>query len=75
MDCINLNVYFSPSQFYLVLDVINLTSQEMTLNYTAAKNIIIEAKETCRIPVPVEKCPLDRLQAIELSEQNQSGLF
>lgn len=65
----------SPSQFYLVLDVINLTSQEMTLNYTASKNIIIEAKETCRIPVPVEKCPLDRLQAIEQSEQNQSKSY
>lgn len=67
-----MHCFLSPSQFYLVLDVINLTSQEMTLNYTAAKNIIIEAKETCRIPVPVEKCPLDRLQAIELNEQHQS---
>lgn len=50
-----------PSQFYLVLDVCNLTAQEMTLNYTPTKSIIIEAKESCRVPVPVEKCPLERL--------------
>lgn len=46
------------SQFYLVLDVTNLTAQEMMLNYTQNKNIIIEAKENCRVPVPVERCPL-----------------
>lgn len=54
---------FSGSQFYLVLDVINLTSQEMTLNYTENKTILIEAKESCRIPVPVERCDLDRILA------------
>lgn len=37
----------------------------MSLNYTASKNIIIEAKESCRVPVPVEKCPLERLLAAE----------
>lgn len=71
-DDLNNLCVLSPSQFYLVLDVINLTSQEMTLNYTATKNIIIEAKESCRIPVPVEKCPLDRLLAAESSEPTQS---
>lgn len=50
-----------------MLDVINLTSQEMSFNYTDTKNILIEAKESCRVPVPVEKCPLERLmQAIEM---------
>lgn len=48
------------SQFYLVLDVTNLTAQEMMLNYTQSKNIIIEARESCRVPVPVERCPLFR---------------
>lgn len=35
----------------------------MTLNYTPNKTILIESKETCRIPVPVERCDLDRLLA------------
>lgn len=44
-----------------MLDVVNLTAQEMSLNYTSNKNILIEAKETCRFPVPVERCPLEKL--------------
>lgn len=28
----------------------------MCLNYTDNKNILIEAKESCRVPVPVERC-------------------
>lgn len=55
--------FFSGSQFYLVLDVTNLTSQEMTLNYTPNKTILIEAKESCRFPVPVARCDLDELLA------------
>lgn len=50
------------SQFYLVLDVVNLTSHEMLFNYTNGKNIVIEAKESCRVPVPVERCPIEKLQ-------------
>lgn len=53
---------FRSSQFYLVLDVINLTSHEMLFNYTNGKNIVIEAKESCRVPVPVERCPIEKLQ-------------
>lgn len=49
------------TDFYLVLDVINLTSQEMSLNYTRNKNILIESKESCRVPVPVKRCPLERI--------------
>jgi trafficking protein particle complex subunit 9 len=56
-------IFSRPSQFYLVLDVVNLTAQEMCLNYTSQKNILIEAKESCRVPVPVERCPIDRLLA------------
>lgn len=33
----------------------------MALNYTSNKNILIEAKESCRVPVPVERCPLERI--------------
>lgn len=56
-------MHCSPSQFYLVLDVVNLTAQEMSLNYTSNKTILIEAKESCRVPVPVDRCPLDRILA------------
>uniref|UniRef100_A0A1B0DMT0 Trs120/TRAPPC9 third Ig-like domain-containing protein n=1 Tax=Phlebotomus papatasi TaxID=29031 RepID=A0A1B0DMT0_PHLPP len=59
-----------PSQFYLVLDVVNVTGQEMALQYTEQKNIVIEAKESCRIPVPVERCPLEKIQA---GLPNESG--
>lgn len=36
----------------------NATNQEMELHYALNKEILIEAKETCRIPVPIERCPL-----------------
>lgn len=52
-----------PSNFYLVLDVANLTSQEMELEYTTSKKILIEAHESCRIPVPVERCPLSEFNS------------
>lgn len=64
---------FSGSQFYLVLDVTNLTLQEMTLNYTESKTILIEAKESCRIPVPVERCDLERI-LVEHSEMNEDQM-
>ncbi|XP_066594178.1 protein brunelleschi [Prorops nasuta] len=49
-----------PSQFYLVLDVMNMTNHEMELYYTDSKCIYMEGKEPCRIPVPVARCPLDK---------------
>jgi hypothetical protein len=49
------------SQFYLVLDIANLTTQEVSLNYPDNKTILIEPKESCRVPVPVERCPLDKI--------------
>lgn len=52
--------FHRSSEFYLVLDVNNLTAQEMMLNYTMNKTIVIEARESCRVPVPVERCPLFR---------------
>ncbi|XP_058454101.1 protein brunelleschi [Malaya genurostris] len=60
-----------PSQFYLVLDVVNLTVQEMSLNYTSNKTILIEAKESCRVPVPVDRCPLERILSA-MEQQLQS---
>lgn len=43
------------SQFYLVLDIANLTSQEASLSYPDNKTMLIEPKESCRVPVPVER--------------------
>lgn len=54
-----------------MLDVCNLTAQEMTLQYTPAKCIIIEALESCRVPVPVDKCPLERLLAAAAAGDEQ----
>ena len=49
---------FRPTNCFLVLDAMNATNQEMELHYSTNKEILIEAKETCRIPVPIERCPL-----------------
>uniref|UniRef100_A0A1B0G2Q9 Protein brunelleschi n=1 Tax=Glossina morsitans morsitans TaxID=37546 RepID=A0A1B0G2Q9_GLOMM len=57
-----------PSQFYLVLDITNLTAQEMSLNYTNHKNILIEAKESCRVPIPVDRCSLEQVYAVREAE-------
>ncbi|KYN45017.1 Trafficking protein particle complex subunit 9 [Trachymyrmex septentrionalis] len=51
----------TPVQFYLVLDVSNMTNHEMELHYTQNKCIYMEGKEPCRIPVPVDRCPLNKL--------------
>lgn len=52
------------SQFYLVLDVTNMTNHEMELHYTQSKCIYMEGKEPCRIPVPVDRCPLNKLSVV-----------
>lgn len=49
------------TQFYLVLDVANLTSQEMELEYTKSKCMLIEGHESCRVPIPVNRCPLSKI--------------
>uniref|UniRef100_A0A0C9R0S0 Bru_0 protein n=1 Tax=Fopius arisanus TaxID=64838 RepID=A0A0C9R0S0_9HYME len=51
----------TPSQFYLVLDVTNMTNHEMELHYTQSKCIYMEGRESCRIPVPANRCPLSKL--------------
>lgn len=33
----------------------------MDLQYTENKNMLIEGHESCRIPVPVKRCPLSKL--------------
>lgn len=63
-----------PSQFYLVLDVANLTQQEVTLSYPNDKTILIEPKESCRVPIPVERCPLDQILSEYHQQQQQVAL-
>ncbi|XP_043233359.1 trafficking protein particle complex subunit 9-like [Amphibalanus amphitrite] len=48
----------TPSSCYLVLDVLNATEHELELEYTAGKKLLMEGDETCRVPVPLERCPL-----------------
>jgi len=73
------NVFYlicRASQFYLVLDISNLTAQEMSLNYTDTKNILIEAKESCRVPIPVDRCSLEQVvaaRAAEVAENLERG--
>ena len=38
-----------------VLDIFNATSHEMELHYSSTKHIAIEAFDSCRIPVPVDR--------------------
>lgn len=54
------------SNCYLVFDALNATLNEMEVFYSSNKAIIIESKDTCRFPVPVERCPL----VGETDEQN-----
>ncbi|CAM1328735.1 TRAPPC9 (predicted) [Pycnogonum litorale] len=51
----------TASHCYLVLDILNTTSHEMEVQYTDDKRMLIEAHETCRVPVPIERCPLAKL--------------
>ncbi|KAF7271855.1 hypothetical protein GWI33_015332 [Rhynchophorus ferrugineus] len=51
----------TSTQFYLVLDIVNLTSQEMELEYAPSKRMLVEAQESCRVPVPIDRCPLSKL--------------
>ena len=54
----------TPSHCYLVLDILNAAPHEMELHYSSTKHIAIEALDSCRIPVPVERCPLSKLTHI-----------
>ncbi|KAF5285809.1 hypothetical protein FQA39_LY04270 [Lamprigera yunnana] len=58
----------TSSQFYLVLDIANMTSQEMELYYTPTKHMLIEGHESCRVPVPVNRCPLSKLTKLYMDQ-------
>lgn len=64
----------TSNQFYLVLDVANLTTQEMELKYTQTKTMLIEGQESCRVPIPVNRCPLTKLIDIYNNESAMQHL-
>lgn len=55
---------FRGNQFYLVLDVVNVTNQEMELKYASNKSILMEEKESYRIPVPVDRFLIHSLEQV-----------
>ncbi|KAB0793804.1 hypothetical protein PPYR_13424 [Photinus pyralis] len=63
----------TSSQFYLVLDIANMTSQEMELHYTPTKHMLIESHESCRIPVPVNRCPLSKLTKLYMDQNSATN--
>ena len=44
-----------------------MTNHEMELHYTQNKSIYMEGREPCRIPVPVNRCPLSKLSSVRCS--------
>ncbi|KAL3284966.1 hypothetical protein HHI36_019095 [Cryptolaemus montrouzieri] len=61
----------TPTHFYLVLDIANLTSQEMELEYAPSKTMLIEGHESCRVPVPVERCPISKVKNLYVDNVDQ----
>lgn len=48
----------------------------MTLNYTNNKNISMEAKDSCRVPIPVDRCSVEQVWAAreaEMAENMEKG--
>ncbi|CAG0920364.1 unnamed protein product [Notodromas monacha] len=58
---------------YLVLDVQNATNQEMELTYKAPneKKIAIEPLDSCRFPIPVSRCALNKTGSKELKSPEE----
>lgn len=40
----------------------------MELHYTESKRMLIEGHESCRVPVPVNRCPLSKLTKIYMDQ-------
>lgn len=49
----------------MVFDALNATEHELTLQYAQNKEMLIESREKCRIPVPIKRCPLNCLSDID----------
>lgn len=59
-----------PTQLYLVLDVTNLTNEEMDLEYAPGKHILVEGSDSCRVPVPLDRCPF----SVPVNKNNEDEL-
>lgn len=56
------------------MDALNATVEEASFRYSANKEMLIEPQEKCRIPVPIQRCPINTATAAantELLEANQ----
>lgn len=42
-----------------MFDALNATEHELNLLYAQNKEMLIEPREKCRIPVPIKRCPLN----------------
>ena len=42
----------------------NLTNQEVEVKYTKEKLLQIEEGETCRIPIPIERCGINKFEQV-----------
>lgn len=67
-------IFYRNSHFYLVLDITNLTSQEMELQYTSSKHILIEGQKCCSVAVPLTRCPLSKLSRIYMDQSTLNHL-
>lgn len=45
----------------------------MELQYTETKTMLIEGHESCRVPVPVKRCPLSKLDGLHGETNNHSS--
>lgn len=42
----------------------NIANQEVEVNYPPMKLIQIEETETCRIPIPIDRCPISTFEQV-----------
>lgn len=46
----------------------------MELQYTSTKTMLIEGQESCRVPIPVDRCPLSKLSGLLEESKEIDGL-
>lgn len=56
-----------------MLDVTNLTAEEMEFEYASGKHLLVESKESCRVPVPLQRCAFLAAPAPAPAPHNHEG--
>lgn len=46
----------------------------MELHYTSTKHMLVEGHESCRVPVPVNRCPLSKLTKLYMDQNSALDL-